>query len=258
MSLQESPQVSPQDILTLAKQGHPKVIAAIMNHSTQQRNIKTQVVRKEDCLYVLLESEQVPDQQAMVSFVRDGVEKLKVEPIRIIKVFGRQIGDNSVAWNQEIQLEKNSSPIHSEASTVTQSIQPYSTPPSSDLPASDAVQVIAPKPPVTQEPTNGDIAPTSTDTAIQETQNLLRRPEAVVLVIFVSVVLLWQLYLALIEEVAPEGYLSSYQLAQRLGVSASTVRRRKVRDDFSAWTQSLDPEGIAWAYSSGAYVPTLS
>ncbi|NJL41077.1 MAG: hypothetical protein HC840_20535 [Leptolyngbyaceae cyanobacterium RM2_2_4] len=256
MSLQESSQVSPQDILTLAKQGHPRVIAAIMNHSTKQRNIKTQVVRKEDCLYVLLEAEQVPDQQAMVNFVRDGIQKLKVEPIKTIKVFGRQIGDNSVAWNQEIQLEKNPSSFYSEASTVTQSIQPYSTPPSSDL-SSDQVQAIAPQPPVTQEPTNGDIAPASTDTAIQETQNLLRRPEAVVLVLFVSVVLLWQLYLALVEEVAPEGYLSSYQLAQRLGVSASTVRRRKIRDDFSTWTQSLDPEGIAWAYSSGAYVPTL-
>jgi hypothetical protein len=251
MSLQESSQVSPQDILILAKQGHPRVIAAIMNHSTKQRNIKTQVVRKEDCLYVLLESERVPDQQAMVKFVREGIQKLKVEPIKIIKVFGRQMGDNSVAWNQEIQLENNFSSIYPEASTVTQS-KPFSTPPSAD-----AVQAIAPESPITQEPINGDIAPTSTDTAIQETQNLLRRPEAVVLVIFVSVVLLWQLYLALIEEVAPEGYLSSYQLAQRLGVSASTVRRRKIRDDFSTWTQSLDPEGIAWAYSSGAYVPTI-
>lgn len=252
MSLQESSPVSPQDILTLAKQGHPKVIAAIMNHSTKQRNIKTQVVRKEDCLYILLESEQVPDQQAMINFVRDGIEKLKVEPIKTIKVFGRQMGDNSVAWNQEIQLEQNSSSTYSEASTVTQSIQPYSTPPSSDV-----VQAIAPEPFAAQEPVNGDITPASTDTAIQETQNLLKRPEAVVLVIFVSVLLLWQLYLALIEEVAPEGYLSSYQLAQRLGVSASTVRRRKVRDDFSAWTQSLDPEGVAWAYSGGAYVPIL-
>jgi hypothetical protein len=252
MSLQESSQVSPQDILTLAKQGHPKVIAAIMNHSTKQRNIKTQVVRKESCLYVLLEADWVPDQQAMVDFVRDGIEKLKVEPIKTIKVFGRQMGDNSVAWNQEIQLEKNSSSTYSEASTVTQSTQPFSTSPSPD-----PVQAIAPAPPVIQEPASGEIAPVSTDTTIQESQNLLRRPEAVVLVIFVSVVLLWQLYLALIEEVAPEGYLSSYQLAQRLGVSASTVRRRKTRDDFSAWTQSLDPEGIAWAYSGGAYVPTI-
>lgn len=251
MSLQESSQVSPQDILTLAKQGHPKVIAAIMNHSTKQRNIKTQVVRKESCLYVLLEAEWVPDQQAMVEFVRDGIEKLKVEPIKTIKVFGRQMGDNSVAWNQEIQLEKNSSSIYSEASTVTQSTQPFSTSSSPDAAA------IAPTPPVIQEPANGDIAPASTDTAIQETQNLLKRPEAVILVIFVSVILLWQLYLALIEEVAPEGYLSSYQLAKRLGISASTVRRRKDREDFSIWTQSLDPEGIAWAYSGGAYVPTI-
>lgn len=42
--------------------------------------------------------------------------------------------------------------------------------------------------------------------------------------------------------------LSGNQLAKRLGVSESTVRRRKDKPDFSEWSKSLDSDGIAWNY----------
>ncbi len=42
--------------------------------------------------------------------------------------------------------------------------------------------------------------------------------------------------------------LSGNQLAKRLGVSESTVRRRKDKSDFSEWSRSLDSDGIAWNY----------
>ena len=39
------------------------------------------------------------------------------------------------------------------------------------------------------------------------------------------------------------------ELARRLQVSPSTVSNRKVKPDFSDWSKSKDPEGIAWNYS---------
>lgn len=39
------------------------------------------------------------------------------------------------------------------------------------------------------------------------------------------------------------------ELAKRLDVHSSTVGKRKSDSDFSAWSQSRDPEGIAWEYS---------
>lgn len=39
------------------------------------------------------------------------------------------------------------------------------------------------------------------------------------------------------------------ELAKRLDVHSSTVGKRKSDPDFSEWSQSRDPEGIAWVYS---------
>lgn len=39
------------------------------------------------------------------------------------------------------------------------------------------------------------------------------------------------------------------ELAKRLDVHSSTVGKRKSDPDFSQWSQSRDPEGVAWAYS---------
>lgn len=39
------------------------------------------------------------------------------------------------------------------------------------------------------------------------------------------------------------------ELAKRLDVHSSTIGKRKSDSDFSEWSQSRDPEGIAWEYS---------
>jgi hypothetical protein len=39
------------------------------------------------------------------------------------------------------------------------------------------------------------------------------------------------------------------ELAKRLDVHSSTVGKRKSDEDFAEWSQSRDPEGIAWVYS---------
>ena len=43
--------------------------------------------------------------------------------------------------------------------------------------------------------------------------------------------------------------LTGQALARRLNVSATTISRRKSKPDFSQWTQSKDPAGIAWTYA---------
>ncbi len=39
------------------------------------------------------------------------------------------------------------------------------------------------------------------------------------------------------------------ELAKRLDVHSSTIYKRRDDPDFSAWTQTRDPEGISWVYS---------
>lgn len=47
------------------------------------------------------------------------------------------------------------------------------------------------------------------------------------------------------------------ELAKRLDVHSSTIGKRKSDPDFSQWSQSKDPEGIAWEYSrkTKAFLP---
>jgi hypothetical protein len=92
-----------QDIRELAKQGNPKALAILINQSLKPKDITAKVGVKNDCLQILLESAEVPDQEAMISFIRNGLIKLEVS-INNIKVYGRQIGEENPAWNQTFEL----------------------------------------------------------------------------------------------------------------------------------------------------------
>lgn len=50
------------------------------------------------------------------------------------------------------------------------------------------------------------------------------------------------------EQEAPKPLIQA-ELAKRLDVHSSTVGKRKADPDFPEWSQSRDPEGIAWKYS---------
>ena len=93
-----------QDVIAQAKQGNPKALAAIINQSLKPKNITAKVGLKDGCLQVLLESAEVPNQQATVSFIRKGLLKLEIESINTVKVYGRQNGEETPAWNQTFEL----------------------------------------------------------------------------------------------------------------------------------------------------------
>ncbi|NES04441.1 MAG: hypothetical protein F6K22_17355 [Okeania sp. SIO2F4] len=89
----------------LAKQGDPKVISSIINHSLQKKGINVQVTKDNDSLEVTLESDQVSNQQAsLVEFIRTGIVKLGVESINTVKVYGVQTGDDTPVWEEEFFL----------------------------------------------------------------------------------------------------------------------------------------------------------
>ncbi|MBJ7900829.1 MAG: hypothetical protein GC158_13150 [Cyanobacteria bacterium RI_101] len=47
---------------------------------------------------------------------------------------------------------------------------------------------------------------------------------------------------------APSQTLIQSELAKRLDTTSSTIARRKEGEDFPEWSQSKDPEGLAWRY----------
>ncbi len=93
-----------ENLLELAKQGNPNAIAVMLNRSLQAKNITAKVNRQEDSLQILLESAQIPQQKAMVSFIQKGLTKLGITSIKTVKVYCRQMGEKSPAWSQTFEI----------------------------------------------------------------------------------------------------------------------------------------------------------
>jgi len=95
----------------LAKQGNPNAIASLITRSLSPQGITAKASLKGDCLRVMLESLQVPDQQAAVQFIRKGLTKLKAESIKTVKIYGKQVGTDFPAWSQELDFASQPPPV---------------------------------------------------------------------------------------------------------------------------------------------------
>ena len=92
-----------QSILELAKLGNANAIADLMNQSLQQKGVSCKVKISGDRLYVFVESSH-KDRQAVVALIRQGTINLNVKSLKIVKIYGRQLGENTAAWNEEFDL----------------------------------------------------------------------------------------------------------------------------------------------------------
>jgi membrane protease YdiL (CAAX protease family) len=93
-----------KNLLELAKQGNPDAIATLINRSLNSQGIRATAKFGNECLYILLESEQVPQRTPLVAFIRNRMMDLHSQSITSVKVYGRQLGTNSPAWKQKIDL----------------------------------------------------------------------------------------------------------------------------------------------------------
>lgn len=270
--------VSPE-VLSLAKQGDPAAIATLMNQVTQPLGISVRVKYQDNCLHLLFEGESAPEQHIAVSFVRSSIDVLKIYSLKIIKVYGRQQQSHHYAWQEVIQSQFHFEPPL-ESSLTAPNIAELDVSPLDRAELSLFDSEIEISETLDTEPTSSlsqnlltEAIPTQSaiilmdksslarhsDSALtepSEAPDYLKRPEAIVFILVTTVFVFWKAYLSLLNELAPESSLSCRQLSQRLGVSKSTVRKRKRQAGFGDWSKSLDPEGIAWSYQSGGlYCP---
>lgn len=195
-----------------------------------------------------------------------------IEGIIKDKVYGRQKKSHDYLWQEDIQSQS-----YFELSPAPQNIadpdlfDPDLFDPDraeaslcdSDTEISDTEPIppLSPNLPTEDTPTQAvfifmdtSLLVQPSDSAFAETSEIpdyLKRPEAIVFILFTTLFVFWEAYLSLLDEFAPETSLSCRQLSQRLGVSKSTVRKRKRQAGFSEWSKSLDPESMAWIYQGG-------
>lgn len=96
------------NLIEQAKRGDPTAIATLMNRSLQPQGISAAVERDRNRLRVFLEGNQVPNREALVAFVQNGITNLGIDDISTVEVSGKQSGQPA-AWTQEWQLNPEES-----------------------------------------------------------------------------------------------------------------------------------------------------
>ena len=94
------------DVTQLAREGDPRAIAALLNRSLQPKGVTAKAALSGTCLKIMLESAQPPSQANAVKFIRNGLERLAPEKIETVKLYGKQVGEAQLAWNEEFELKR--------------------------------------------------------------------------------------------------------------------------------------------------------
>ncbi|MEG4218288.1 hypothetical protein QUA27_23585 [Microcoleus sp. Pol14C6] len=88
-------------LLEMAKQGKPKAIAQLINQLLQPKGIVSTAGFKDGWLHIILESAEVPNQQATATYIHKKLCTLKSKYLTHVKIHGRQLGSKTVFWTQE-------------------------------------------------------------------------------------------------------------------------------------------------------------
>ncbi|HEY9611737.1 GUN4 domain-containing protein [Allocoleopsis sp.] len=97
-----------QDLSELARQGDVKAINTLINQWVKLHGVTAKVRLRSDCLQVMLESAEFPNQQAMVELLNSQVSKLEIKSVKTMKLFGKQTDEDFPDWHQEISLDSKS------------------------------------------------------------------------------------------------------------------------------------------------------
>lgn len=98
---------SPQ-VLHMARQGHPDAIATLMNRHLEAKGITAHVAQQDAVLQVVLEAALIPSQGELVPYVTKGITGLNLAHIQQLSISGKQRGNYSSAWSQEVVLRRGS------------------------------------------------------------------------------------------------------------------------------------------------------
>ncbi|BAY11437.1 hypothetical protein [Calothrix sp. NIES-2098] len=91
--------------LELAKQGDTNAINTLIIEWLGLPSITAKTSLKQDCLQVMLESANIPEQNSLVPLIHHGLIDLGIQTLKKVKIFGREAGEDFPDWQQEFELE---------------------------------------------------------------------------------------------------------------------------------------------------------
>lgn len=94
----------PLSLLEQAKDGNAAAIATLMSQALQPKGITVRGDRQSDCLQLWLTGQTLPPQAATVSYVRRGLERLRIASIAILQIYAEQADQHEPGWGVEVDL----------------------------------------------------------------------------------------------------------------------------------------------------------
>ncbi|MFN3926447.1 MAG: potassium channel family protein [Pseudanabaenaceae cyanobacterium] len=86
----------------LARQGDPQAIANLMQKALDSKKIQVTALRQDHCLHLLFESKTVPDSEAMIAFVCQGMTKIGLDTSLYLRVYGYELGTPFPLWLEQL------------------------------------------------------------------------------------------------------------------------------------------------------------
>jgi hypothetical protein len=96
--------MSQPNLLQRAKQGDSDAIAALMNLTLQDKGVAAKVVRIQDYLHISFSATKALNQDTLTEFTRQGLQRLEVESIQTVKVYGLKTDQELPDWVATFQL----------------------------------------------------------------------------------------------------------------------------------------------------------
>lgn len=100
-----------QRLRELAKQGNAKAIALLVQVGLGLKihGLRVKATIEQKSLFVYLESDEVPEEQASVKFIYQIVKDLKLYLFNQVEIYGRRKGEKRLAWNSKFQIDRKAS-----------------------------------------------------------------------------------------------------------------------------------------------------
>ncbi|MGB3189371.1 MAG: CapA family protein [Limnoraphis sp.] len=97
--------MSQQNLIKLAQQGDSSAIATLINQALQSKGVEAKATRRDHLLYILLESEELPNQSACIRVIQNGMLRLGITAITLITIRGQKSSQPSLNWTDTIALQ---------------------------------------------------------------------------------------------------------------------------------------------------------
>jgi protease PrsW len=103
----EAKEINPDDDSSQpSPAGEIQRINSRLNVAFKQHNFHININFKNNCLQILVESVLVPNQSLVTAIIRKEITPLEIQSFPVIKVYGREIGEELPAWFQEFEINQ--------------------------------------------------------------------------------------------------------------------------------------------------------